>query len=138
MQLGPRRWLAAQLGSLGPGGPRGRGLPAHAPAAARGAGGQTCPALPERDALAAALTLSGRQDRCCSQSTRSPRLLSQLLLFYYYFIYASKDMLSLTRPIFHSHLFPEVKGIASTGVSVSDKRTSMSSGRKSYLKQTSS
>lgn len=99
--------------------------------------GQTCPAPPDRDAPAAALTLSGQPGRCCSQRTRSPRLMSHFLLYYYYFFYASEEMLSLTRPVFHSNWFPEVKRIVSAGVSVS--HTSLtSSGRKQYLEQTSS
>lgn len=55
-----------------------------------------------------------------SQGTRSPRLLSHFLLYCNYFIYASEEMLSLTRPVFHSNLFPEVKRIVSAGVSASN------------------
>lgn len=80
-----------------------------------------CPSLhrgpPGRDALTAAFISSGQRDGCCSRSTPSPRLTSQLLLHCCHFICASKEVLSPARPGFHRDLFAEVKRIASASAS---------------------
>lgn len=102
MQARPRPWLAAHTAqSLRLADPMAGGCQAMS-CCPCGLGSQTCLALPGRDALYAALTLLGQRDGCCSQSTRYPHLMSQFLL-YYYFIYASREMSSLTRLVFRSN-----------------------------------